>query len=556
MIRRNLTKIGAFFVFSVVAWNISRTNAVANPQTGSPSNKTNTPDSFGSNASSKGYKYQKPSKISATTLSKIVQEALTYHPSIEADKQALSATDDLIDQAQAGYMPSVDLRVSLGRETIRRNFNLNSLNPTTSIGSVVKTRSDPSITIRQILFDGMGIASRIARSRSQRHQAHGTLGVTTDTATVDAASVTIDVRRLQRLLRIVNKNIQFHQTMKTKIEEIVQAGAAPISDLFQIESRLQDTFVSKSNILSDLEVARAKFIEVVGKEPPDYIKRINLPSYLTSTSPEMAVRMALDNNNSIKVAKSNVQIAESTHQETASKLVPTVTFELEAERDRNTSASSGSQNRVTAMVVARHNLFSGGADFAKSRETVKRLTEVHARLNLARRQTERTIRAAWGEAKNARAKSTHLTKLIREKRLIRDSYVNEFTIGKRTLIDILDSANDVFLTEASRTSIDATGDINTVILSVGTSQFKVYINRTSKNGEDEEEMDHDSDSTPYTSNLESSPLHLTPYRAMTPKNSLKTPKNTKIKNTTFKRKSIFEIRKESRKNALPDKSTA
>lgn len=550
MIRKSLGKLGACFVFSLALWGITPLAASVNPSHISKNTKTSDSDSLESK------KYKKPGKTSATTLSKIVQEALTYHPSIEADKVALSATDDMIDQAAAGYMPSVDLRVSLGRENIRRDFNLNALNPTVSIGSTTTTRSDPSITIRQILFDGMGTASRVGRARSQRNQAHGTLGVTTDTATVDAATAAIDVRRLQRLLRIVNNNIRFHQVIKSKVAEIVQAGAAPISDLFQLEARLQDTFVSQSNIQSDLEVARAKFIEVVGKEPPDHIKRIHLPAYLTPTSVEMAVRMALDNNNSIKVAKSNVQIAETNHRETGSKLVPTITLEVEGERDRNLDGVSGFQNRITAMLVARHNLFSGGADMAKSRETVKRLTEAHARLNLSRRQTERTIRAAWGEARNARAKSAHLTNLIREKRLIRDTYLNEFTIGKRTLIDILDAANDVFLTEATRTSVDATADINTVTLSVGTGQFRQFIGKErSESDEDEFDDQSDSDLPSYMLDSDSSPK-LTPYHTSAHTKSLKMTKNNKIKSVALKRKSMFERRKEQRQSALPEKSAA
>ena len=88
----------------------------------------------------------------------------------------------VIDQAKAGYMPSIDLRASLGRENIRRNFSVNALSPLPSTGIISTTRTDPSISIRQILFDGNGTASRVARANSQRHQARGTLGVTTDTS--------------------------------------------------------------------------------------------------------------------------------------------------------------------------------------------------------------------------------------------------------------------------------------------------------------------------------------------------------------------------------------
>ena len=566
MIRSRLSKLGTSFVFSILLWNhasfatstkASKLSSITRMDM--PKNKLDSQKDFLA-PKEMNHEYRSPSQISATTLSKIIKEALTHHPSIEADKEALSAQDDLIEQATAGYKPSIDLRVSLGRDNFRRSFTTNSINPLPSTGSIALTRTDPSITIRQILFDGMGTASRVDRAHSQRHQARGTLGVTTDTATVEAASATIDVRRLQRLLRIVNNNIQFHQIMKEKVAEIVQAGATSISDLHQVEARLQDTHIAKSNIESELSLARAKFVEAVGMEPPTHIKRIRLPAYLLSTSAEMSVRMALDRNSSIKVAKSNVQIAETTHRESASKLVPTISLEFEGERDRNMSSTTGYQNRLTAMVVARHNLYNGGSDLAKSRETVKRLTESHARLNLARRQTERTVRSAWGEAKNARNKSMHLTKLIREKRHIRNSYLNEFTLGKRTLIDLLDAANDVFITEATRTSVDATADINIVTLSVGTAQFGEYL----QNSENDEFENNDPEKNDFEPTLslheQESPLLLTPYQTEPLKAGLnkkmKPTQNNRVKKTSLKRKSIFEQRKEMRLNNLHLKSSA
>jgi adhesin transport system outer membrane protein len=558
MNRKSLTTLGACFVFSLNLWGISACKADIKPSAEPAPDKIYCEDSSSSTENkdslpSKEYgkKYTKPLKTSSTSLSGIVQDALTYHPSIEADKHALSATDDVIDQAVAGYMPSIDLRASLGRENIRRDFKPNILNPLSSLGSVTSTRTDPSITLRQTIFDGMGTASRIARARSQRHQARGTLGVTTDTATVDAASATVDLRRLKRLKIIVERNIEFHKLMKGRVEEIVQAGAAPLSDLFQVEARLQDTYITQANINSELEVATAKFIEVVGKAPPDHIQRIRLPNYLIDISPDMAVRMALDNNSSIKVARSNVLIAESSHRETASKLVPSLTFELEGERDRNMSATSGFQNRLTAMLVARHNLFSGGADLAKSRETVKRLTEAHSRLNLAIRQTERTIRAAWGEARNARKKSAHLTKLIKEKRNIRSTYLEEFTLGKRTLMDVLDATNDVYITEATRTTVDATVDINIVVLSVGTGQFQRYLRST--DFEDGEENEFTPDPIP-DAHYSEPEVQFTSYADPSPEKTLKTQEIIKVKKAPAKRKSVFDLRKEERLNTPSEKN--
>lgn len=555
MNRQSLTRLSACSVLSLSLLIAGSSNAaVKRTDTAQSDQEAETEAAEDSYNDSKQYSKNnnKPTKVSNNSLHSIINEAVKYHPSIEADREALNASDDVIDQATAGYKPTIDLRASLGRENIRRDFQTNVLNPLPSIGAITTTRSDPSITIRQILFDGMGTASRVARAYSQQNHAQGTLGVTTDTAIIDASTAVLDVRRLQRLLRLANNNIRFHQIMKQKVDEIVQAGAAPISDSFQVEARLQDTQITKANIEAELDVAVAKFMEVVGKTPPNHIKRIRLPKNLIPESADMAVRIALDNNNSIKVARSNVQIAESANKESASKLVPTVTLELEGERDRNTSSVTGSQSRLTAMVVARHNLYNGGADLARSRETVKRLTEAHAKLTLAIRQTERTIRAAWGEFTNARKKSIHLSKLIEEKRRIRDTYVDEFNLGKRTLIDLLDAANDVFVTEATRTTVDASTDINAIILSVGTGQFKQFLNNQSSDDiEDNKEDDFPQDLLYSATDMD---MNLTPYSASS-KSLESEPKVTKAKKPKPKRKSIFEMRKETRDSSTSDKST-
>jgi len=249
MLKKILTKMVLSFVCSFIFWRTAYTlpnEKKPNP----PPQDTQIQDSSCSsdnlgypkiNEVSQGYK--KPLKTTSTTLNQIVKEALTTHPNVMADREALSAADEVITQAYAGYMPTVDMRVSLGRDNIRRNFSVNSLNPLGSSGTISTTRTDPSITIKQILFDGMANASRVDKARSQRNQAEGTLGVTTDTTAIDAATFTIDLRRLQRLVRISDNNIRFHEIMRDKVAEIVEAGAAPISDLVQVEARLHDTHI-------------------------------------------------------------------------------------------------------------------------------------------------------------------------------------------------------------------------------------------------------------------------------------------------------------------------
>jgi hypothetical protein len=141
--------------------------------------------------------------------------------------------------------------------------------------------------------------------------------------------------------------------------------------------------------------------------------------------------------------------------------------------------------------------------------------------------------------------------LIKEKRNIRSTYLEEFTLGKRTLMDVLDATNDVYITEATRTTVDATVDINIVVLSVGTGQFQRYLRST--DFEDGEENEFTPDPIP-DAHYSEPEVQFTSYADPSPEKTLKTQEIIKVKKAPAKRKSVFDLRKEERLNTPSEKN--
>ena len=102
---------------------------------------------------------------------------------------------------------------------------------------------------------------------------------------------------------------------------------------------------------------------------------------------------------------------------------------------------NGNTNDVTARAFIRWNLFSGGITQAKYEEHVRRASEARFRLDQVSREAEEDVRTAWN-ALNAQTRIS--TELETQSRVADDlllSYREQFNVGRRSLLDVLDAQN-------------------------------------------------------------------------------------------------------------------
>src|SRR5690349_4880279 len=93
----------------------------------------------------------------------------------------------------------------------------------------------------------------------------------------------------------------------------------------------------------------------------------------------------------------------------------------------------------------RYNLFRGGADVAREREAFHRVNESRASLERARRKAEEDARVSYNALETARARTIALRARAEAQRRTRDAYAQQFEVGQRDLLDVLDAENELFL---------------------------------------------------------------------------------------------------------------
>lgn len=96
------------------------------------------------------------------------------------------------------------------------------------------------------------------------------------------------------------------------------------------------------------------------------------------------------------------------------------------------------------MVRMRYNLFNGGSDKANLTSNAYKLREAQDVRNNTRRQLTEELRLAWTALQNSRQQVPIAQQYADQSYKVRDAYQHQFSIGERTLLDLLDSENEVF----------------------------------------------------------------------------------------------------------------
>ena len=109
-----------------------------------------------------------------------------------------------------------------------------------------------------------------------------------------------------------------------------------------------------------------------------------------------------------------------------------------------------------ALLVLRYNLFRGGADIAREREGFERLREARETLRQAQRDAESGARLAYNALVTARARLEALRAAVEAQRATRDIYAQQFDLGQRSLLDLLDSENELFVARSDLTTAQFT----------------------------------------------------------------------------------------------------
>jgi adhesin transport system outer membrane protein len=381
----------------------------------------------------------------ADTLKEVIERTLGSNPEVRVEVEKRLQADEGEVVARSGYWPRVDLRTGTGRE--RRE---NTSTKITYGGMVDQTRQEASLTISQMLFDGLATSADVERSVAKRESSAYRVAAVSEQIALKAIESYLEVLRQREIVLLTKANLAAHERTFDQIKLRTDGGIGRKADLDQIEARLA---LARANLISseaNLEVSQINFKLVVGELPSALVRPEPPDPALLPTDADSAVQTSLERHRLLQAAKSDIAASRAQVSVARATMLPRVDIELGSSRTNyKTPIDDPIDNSNYLMLRLRYALFSGGADTARIAEASHFSNEAIEVLRRAERQMEQTVRLSWNAYRSARDRLPNLRQHAESSRLTRDAYVKQFAIGQRSLLDMLDSENEHFTADSN-----------------------------------------------------------------------------------------------------------
>ena len=379
---------------------------------------------------------------SAQSLQEAVVTALQTYPEVKALDYGSMAARNIQAQAFAGYLPSLDLQAFSGYE--------NSNNPATRArigGDEDLTPSGISLGLNLNLFEGFGSRARVASSANFAKIAALRVKEAAERLGLQISQVYIDVLLYQELVALAKNNIDDHQNLLDLVKQRVAQQVGSQSDESQVLSRLKAAQASLKQYEGLLADAKAAFKTKTDSEPAD----LTIPPLDDLVAANLAedIKLALNSNPNLEQARANIAMAKADHLQKKSAYYPRVNLELSTNHNSDMAGTPDRNASMSGMVTLTQNLFAGGQNYYEVQKAYNMLRQAESELEQAEREIGEYVKVVYNGWLIARSRKKTFEAQVADNKLVKEAFSQQFTVNKRTLLDLLDSENTLL---ASRTN--------------------------------------------------------------------------------------------------------
>lgn len=374
----------------------------------------------------------------AVGLTEVVAQSLASNPELaEVTNQWLARREE-VRRALAGYRPTIDLSAGIGRE-----YTDNPGTGRSGRGSVELTRKEVGLSASQMLFDGWGTSNEVLRQRARLESAAARVAEVAESLAMQTSEAFIDLLRFREIDVLSADNVKVHLRIQDQIRLRSDAGVGRRADYDQVNARVALAKANKLAAAVNLLDAETTFRRVVGIAPARELLAPTLAAQELPPDLDLALKAARFANPVLVRAEADIEAAQAQNAAAKQFNYPRFDIEIRGNVNDNNDGADGNDDDLTTMLRMRYNLYRGGADDARIKETAYNVNEAKDVRDRAHRQLEESIRLAWSAYQATAAQLPFLREQITAARATLEAYKKQFNIGQRTLLDVLNSENEV-----------------------------------------------------------------------------------------------------------------
>jgi adhesin transport system outer membrane protein len=383
------------------------------------------------------------SPVNALTIQEAIKDMLANNPDVQEDRQEILARAHEIRGAKAGYLPTLDAAVGVGREWTTSRATGNT--------GLILDREEASISLRQMVYDGNKTGSEVDRQKARYKSAVFSAINTQENAALRASQAYINVLRHAELLSLLKNSLDEHQNIYDQTSLRSEAGVGSRADVDQISVRLSlatSNFIAgKNNFLNAL----SQFQGLIGYIPDASLMEPPVGMSLPASLDE-SLTIAFVEHPTINSAAADIEAAEAQYAASKSERHPTLHLEGDRSWNEDIDGVVGENKDWVVALRLRYNIYNGGKDSALRKETSELLQKAKDVARGAKWETEEGMRLSWYAYEATLQQLEHLVVHVQSVTATKEAYVKQFNIGRRTLLDLLNTEGELVRAQQTYTN--------------------------------------------------------------------------------------------------------
>lgn len=347
------------------------------------------------------------------TLRGAVVAGLNYSAAVKGGIAQVAEAGTNVSIAQSGYLPTLE----------------------SSAGFSDTSQHDYRISISQPLFDWGLTGAKVDKARAGVAAAKAGLQAQREETALAAASAFIEVKRRERLAAAADDNVDVHSRIARLARDRHNGGVGDSSEVELARVRLGEAQSALQEELGALRSARSAYYAQVGHNPG---KLARVPTLALKASAIADLDAAVAKAPGVIAAVAREEAARHVVDAEKASLLPKVSVQGYVRDDGDSRGQyTGVGLRVSGPTI------TGLSNF--QRVGAARLAAESARWKAesVKREAIRKVREFIDRAPTLKSKIAILAQQIRQARALRDVYEDQFKVGQRSLIDLVNVQADI-----------------------------------------------------------------------------------------------------------------
>ncbi|QFU09051.1 Outer membrane efflux protein BepC precursor [Rhodobacteraceae bacterium THAF1] len=380
-----------------------------------------------------------PLAARAETLADAFILAYRHSGLLDKNRAVLRAADEDVAQALASLRPVLSYTAQATRTYTFPNDTPGGISssglPTSPRGDTVTDTASLGISGELLLWDAGRTRLGVDVARETVLLTRHALTQVEQQVLFNAVSAYLAVIEAQAFVNLRQSNVQVLNEQLRASRERFEVGEVTRTDVALAESQLAASRSDLSAALGDLEIARAQYVQAVGQKPGQ-LQPIATPPR-TATSLDAAQAVARQTHPNIRRDMRAITVAELNILRAEAAMKPRIVGQgsLQIDQDYTETARLGVQ--MTGPI------YQGGALTSAYRQAAARRDESRADLHITVDDVLNQVAQAWAQSEVATARIAAGELRVRAARVAFQGLQEEFGLGARTTLDVLDAEQDL-----------------------------------------------------------------------------------------------------------------